>query len=107
MKTKSGDVSKGVPSKEETSQTRSLDPNPSLEIGDVKIKGTQLREVGMFEKSSDFDNLDQPNPFVGMGSNPAVSDRQQKFMGMCAHNPGKARGRCPSKAVAEEFEHRG
>ena len=27
-------------------------------------------------------------------------------MGMCAHNPGKARGKCPAHKVAEEFSHK-
>ena len=27
-------------------------------------------------------------------------------MAMCAHNPGKARGNCPSKEVAREFSHK-
>jgi hypothetical protein len=30
----------------------------------------QKREVGMFQPSSDFDRIDQENPFVGMSSNP-------------------------------------
>lgn len=34
---------------------------------------------------------------------PAVSERQRKFMAICAHTPGKARGKCPSKKVAREF----
>lgn len=34
---------------------------------------------------------------------PAVSKKQQKFMGICAHNPSAARGSCPSKKVAREF----
>ena len=27
-------------------------------------------------------------------------------MAMCAHSPGKARGKCPSKKVAREFSHK-
>ncbi len=27
-------------------------------------------------------------------------------MAMCANNPGKARGKCPSKALAREFMHK-
>jgi len=49
---------------------------------------------------------EQIDPFVRMASNPAVSDKQQRFMGMCAHNPGKAHGKCPSKEVAREFSHK-
>lgn len=37
---------------------------------------------------------------------PAVTKKQQKFMGICAHNPGKARGKCPPQKVAEEFSHK-
>lgn len=37
---------------------------------------------------------------------PAKSAKQQRFMGMCAHNPGKAHGKCPSKSVAREFAHK-
>lgn len=37
---------------------------------------------------------------------PAVSAKQQRFMAMCAHSPGKAKGRCPSKKVAKEFSHK-
>lgn len=52
MKTKSEDSSKielNFPSEKDTNQTR---------------------EIGMFKKSSDFDNLDKQNPFAGMESNP-------------------------------------
>lgn len=34
---------------------------------------------------------------------PAKSKAQQRFMGLCAHRPEKARGKCPPKDVAEEF----
>ena len=27
-------------------------------------------------------------------------------MAMCSHNKGKARGKCPPHAVAEEFSHK-
>ena len=37
---------------------------------------------------------------------PAVSKKQQQFMAICAHSPGKARGKCPSKKVAQEFSHK-
>jgi hypothetical protein len=37
---------------------------------------------------------------------PAVSEKQQRFMAMCAHNPKHAAGSCPSKAVAHEFSHK-
>jgi len=34
---------------------------------------------------------------------PAKTRKQQRFMGMCAHSPKHAEGKCPSKAVAREF----
>jgi len=37
---------------------------------------------------------------------PAKSQRQQRFMGMCAHSPGKANKKCPPQKVAEEFAHK-
>ena len=37
---------------------------------------------------------------------PAVSKKQQRFMGMCLSDPSKARGKCPSKKVAREFAHK-
>lgn len=37
---------------------------------------------------------------------PAVSKKQQKFMAICAHNPSKAKGKCPPKKVAREFSHK-
>jgi hypothetical protein len=27
-------------------------------------------------------------------------------MAMCAHSPGKAKGKCPPKEVAKEFSHK-
>lgn len=68
----------------------------------------QSRHVGQPLKSSQFATLgDKENPFVGPGleSNPAVSAKQQRFMAMCSHNPGAARGKCPSQSVASEFDH--
>jgi hypothetical protein len=38
-----------------------------------------------------------------MDKMPAVSQNQQKFMAICQHNPGAAKGKCPSKAVAKEY----
>jgi hypothetical protein len=37
---------------------------------------------------------------------PAVSKKQQRFMAMCAHSKGSAKGKCPPKKVAEEFSHK-
>lgn len=37
---------------------------------------------------------------------PAKSERQQKFMAICSHSPGKSKGKCPSKKVAQEFSHK-
>jgi hypothetical protein len=34
---------------------------------------------------------------------PAVSKAQQRFMGMCAHNPKHANGDCPDKETSREF----
>ncbi len=34
---------------------------------------------------------------------PAVSERQARYMRMCAHQPGKAKKKCPPKSVAREF----
>jgi hypothetical protein len=37
---------------------------------------------------------------------PAKSARQQKFMAICSHTPGKSKGKCPPQKVAEEFSHK-
>jgi hypothetical protein len=37
---------------------------------------------------------------------PAKTKRMQRFMGMCAHSPGKAKGKCPPMKVAREFSHK-
>lgn len=34
---------------------------------------------------------------------PAVSEKQRKYMAMCLYQPGKMKGKCPSKKVAKEF----
>lgn len=34
---------------------------------------------------------------------PAKTERQRRFMAICAHQPDIARGTCPSKKVAREF----
>jgi hypothetical protein len=34
---------------------------------------------------------------------PAVSQAQQRYMSMCAHDPSHANGSCPSPKVAKEF----
>lgn len=36
---------------------------------------------------------------------PAVSPKQQKFMGMCSHSDHPPEN-CPSQKVAEEFSHK-
>ena len=36
---------------------------------------------------------------------PAKTRKQQQFMAICAHEPGKAKGKCPSPKVAKEFSH--
>ncbi len=65
----------------------------------------QSRTVGMFLKSSDYDQFTEINPFTQMRSNPATSAKQARFMEGCEHNPGSMRGKCPSKEVAREFSH--
>lgn len=62
----------------------------------------QSREVGMMQKSSDFDEvvLDR---FTQMASNPAKSEKQARFMRACAHGAGYSS--CPSKSVARKFMH--
>lgn len=37
---------------------------------------------------------------------PAKSAKQQRYMAMCAHNPGEAKGKCPPQKVAKEFSHK-
>lgn len=91
--------SKGLSLEFDANQSRSLP---------LDGEGTnQTREVGLFLDSSNFQTMDRDNPFLSMGSNPAVSERQRRFMAMCAHDPSKARGKCPSKEVAREFSRRG
>lgn len=34
---------------------------------------------------------------------PARTERQRRYMAMCAKNPKKSRKRCPPKKVAREF----
>lgn len=34
---------------------------------------------------------------------PSTSGKQARFMAMCAHSPQHAYGKCPSHAVASEF----
>ena len=34
---------------------------------------------------------------------PSKSAKQARFMAMCAHTPGAAKGKCPPKSVAKEF----
>ena len=36
-------------------------------------------------------------------TDPAVSERQRKFMAVCAHDPAHARGQCPDRKTAREF----
>lgn len=62
MKAKSEDLSKGVPTPDDLNQTRKVDPS--------KDGTNQLRTIGLMEKSSDFDHIDQENPFTKMASNP-------------------------------------
>lgn len=34
---------------------------------------------------------------------PAKTERQRRFMAMCAHNPSAAKAKCPPMAIAQEF----
>lgn len=34
---------------------------------------------------------------------PSKTAKQARFMAMCAHSPGSAKGKCPPKSVAREF----
>jgi hypothetical protein len=36
---------------------------------------------------------------------PAKTRKQQQFMAICSHSPEKAKGKCPPKAVAQEFSY--
>jgi hypothetical protein len=36
---------------------------------------------------------------------PAKTQKQARFLRMCEHFPGAAKGKCPSKKVAKEFNH--
>ena len=47
--------------------------------------------------------IEQVIPIIVM---PAKSAKQQKFMAMCSHTPGKSRGKCPPKKVSDEFSHK-
>lgn len=101
MKTKRAGLNEGVPTPDDISHKKIEDVSEHPE-------GTrQSRKVGNILKSSDYDEFKEENPFTKMASNPAVSEKQRKFMAMCAHSPSKARGDCPSTAVAKEFDHRG
>jgi hypothetical protein len=37
---------------------------------------------------------------------PAVSESQRRYMAMCAHAKGQAKGKCPPHKVAQEFSHK-
>jgi hypothetical protein len=50
--------------------------------------------------------LEGNDPFVGMESNPAVSEKQRRFAAMSFHNPEKMRGKPMPKKVAAEFMHK-
>lgn len=97
--------------------------NPPDHMLPTMADTNQSRLTPMFLKDSDFDHIeDEPaseeepnevglhgmegiNPFTRMGSNPATSEKQARFMRACEHNPGSMSKPCPSKAVAKEFNH--
>lgn len=35
-----------------------------------------------------------------------VNEKQRRFMAICAHEPGKARGKCPPHDVAQKMSHK-
>lgn len=37
---------------------------------------------------------------------PAKSKKMQQFMAICAHTPGKSKGKCPPQEVAKELSHK-
>jgi len=37
---------------------------------------------------------------------PAKTEKQRRFLAICAYNPEKAKGKCPSKEVAKHFTHK-
>lgn len=75
-----------LPSKEDTNQSRSRPVDPEVKLGEVQIDPNQSRTVGMFKESSDFDSLNQDNPFMTkMESNP------EKLHRCVAHVKGKVR----------------
>jgi hypothetical protein len=37
---------------------------------------------------------------------PAKTPKMQKFMALCAHSPERAKGKCPPRAVAQEFSRK-
>ncbi len=84
--------------------------NPAAEVeqylhfGSSRENPTQSRLVGDFLKRSDFNTIEEIDPFTQMGHNPATSERQARFMRACAHG-AKMRKKCPSKAVARKFMH--
>lgn len=95
-----------LPTKDDLNQSRSRPVDPEVKLGEVEVDPNQSRSVGMFLAKNDFATLDQDNPFMTkMESNPATSAKQARFMRMCAHSPGKAHSKCPSKKVAREFSH--
>lgn len=67
-------------------------------------EANQRREVGMFLKSSDYDEFDEVNKFLRMASNPAKSEKQARFMRACAHGAHMNK-KCPPKHVARKFMH--
>jgi hypothetical protein len=38
---------------------------------------------------------------------PYKSEKQRRYFKMCKKNPGKARGKCPSKSAIRKFESHG
>lgn len=66
----SGSPDTTLPTERDNNQSRSLEISPTSKLGEVMIDTNQSRTVGMFKKSSDFDSLNQENPFTKFASNP-------------------------------------
>lgn len=72
--------------------------------GAARLNQTQRRPMETMLACSDFDRIEEIDPFTQMASNPAKSEKQARFMRACAHG-AKMRGKCPSKKVARKFMH--
>lgn len=88
------------------SQNPASEAEQYLAFGSSRENPTQSRLVGDFLISSDFNTIEEIDPFTQMGHNPATSEKQARFMRACAHG-AKMRKKCPSKSVARKYMHTG